>query len=117
VNTPPLDIRYRVRFEGDPPVGRLEFFGDGCEALTGYTAAEIMADPQLWMGVMHPDDRDELIHSTSQLLLLGSSDVRIYRMRHRDTQDYRRVEDVVTVITAVDGSVTGYTATVTEQNL
>ena len=29
----------------------------------------------------------------------------------------RRVEDVVTVITAVDGSVTGYTATVTEQNL
>lgn len=117
MTTTPLDIRYQVRFEGDPPVGHLEFFGAACIALTGYTADEIMADPQRWMEAIHPDDRDQLIHSTSQMLLTGQSDVRIYRIRHRDSADYRRVEDVVIIATSADGSVTGYSATVTEQNL
>jgi len=35
----------------------LLFMSPSCEGVTGYTAAEFMADPELLMRVVHPDDR------------------------------------------------------------
>jgi PAS domain S-box-containing protein len=48
------DVLYRVRLA---PRLVVEFISPAAEALTGYTPAELYADPELWRGLAHPDDR------------------------------------------------------------
>jgi PAS domain S-box-containing protein len=49
------DVIYRVRLS---PTLVVEYVSPAAEALTGYAPAEFYADPALWRGLVHPDDRD-----------------------------------------------------------
>lgn len=42
--------------------------GDGCTAVTGYQPAEYEADPDLWMRMIHPDDRAMVLSHVNGLL-------------------------------------------------
>jgi PAS domain S-box-containing protein len=37
------------------------YISPGYERITGYSAAERMADPELWARILHPDDRDRVL--------------------------------------------------------
>jgi PAS domain S-box-containing protein len=64
--------RYRTLVERLPvvtysaelgPSGRWTYVSPQIEDMTGYTAEEWMADPELWFRRLHPSDRDEVAHA------------------------------------------------------
>ena len=48
------DVFYRIRLTPEPV---LEYVSPAAEAVTGYSPAELLDDPALWQGLVHPDDR------------------------------------------------------------
>jgi len=54
------------------------------EALLGYTPAEWLADADLWVKVLHPDDRAAAIAGSDRFLATGEPFSMEYRMRHKD---------------------------------
>jgi len=108
-----MTAAYRVMFVGDPPVGHLEFVSDACAALIGLSADEVVAHPGLWTAAIHPEDRDDFVQTTAQVILNGTSSIRTYRLHHPETGEYRRVEDHLTAMLHEEGHVIGYEAVVT----
>lgn len=108
-----MSTGYRVVFVGEPAVGHLEFVSDACAALIGCPADEIVAHPGLWTDAIHPDDRDEFIQTTAQVIAHGTPQARSYRLRHAETGAYRMVEDHLTATLHDEGHVIGYSAIVT----
>lgn len=112
----PIDIAYRVEFVGDPPVGRLVLVSDACAALIGRAAAVIVASPALWMNAIHPDDRDDFVQTTSQLIVSGETVTRHYRVQHSVTGGWQMITDRLTATVNDSGAVMGYEAVVTKAN-
>lgn len=54
------------------------------EALTGYTAEEWCADPNIWVNSLHPDDRDRLLQEDRRSIKNRSHFVAEYRLVRRD---------------------------------
>jgi PAS domain S-box-containing protein len=50
-------VSYRYRVVPEPGY---EYISANCAALSGYTADDFYADPDLWQKLVHPDDRDSL---------------------------------------------------------
>ena len=50
-----VSYRYRVM-----PTPGYEYISANCESLVGYTAEEFYDDPELWLKLVHPDDREAL---------------------------------------------------------
>ncbi len=110
----PTDIAYRVDFVGEPPVGSLAFVSEACAALVGIEAAAIVASPALWMDAIHPDDRQDFVQTTTQLILSGEAVTRHYRVRHSETGAFQMVTDRLTAAINDKGDVVGYEAVVTK---
>lgn len=111
-----MTIAYRVEFIGEPPVGRLVLVSDACAALIGRAADVIVASPSLWMDAIHPDDRQDFVQTTSQLLIGGEAVTRHYRVRHERTGAYQMITDHLTATVDADGAIVGYEAVVTKAN-
>jgi hypothetical protein len=47
------DVFYRVRLTPEP---MLENVSPAAETVTGYSPAELLDDPTLWQGLVHPED-------------------------------------------------------------
>ncbi|NJR46625.1 MAG: PAS domain-containing protein [Hyellaceae cyanobacterium CSU_1_1] len=45
-----------------------EYRSEGCEAVFGYTAQELMADPALWQSRVFPDDAAQVLELNSEKL-------------------------------------------------
>jgi len=55
------------------------------ESILGFTPAEWCADPDLWAGRLHPEDRERVIETESRILDgAPSPGVTEYRLVHRD---------------------------------
>jgi PAS domain S-box-containing protein len=67
---------------GEP--GRWRYVSPRIHDLLGYEASEYMADPDLWSGQIHEDDRDIVLASESMSQAAGPAVTVEYRMRHRD---------------------------------
>ncbi|RMF69852.1 MAG: PAS domain S-box protein, partial [Cyanobacteria bacterium J069] len=61
-----------------------DYRSPGAEALFGYTAEELMADPLLWLSRVLPEDRQSVIVPAQTQLLQGQSVTFEYRFRHQD---------------------------------
>lgn len=57
---------YTVTVEGGRATHTVH--GPGCESVTGYRPDEFTADPLLWLDMIHPDDRQEVLDRTERLL-------------------------------------------------
>lgn len=60
---------YTVYIDNGLPVKTVH--GPGCEAITGYTPADFVNDPELWYKVIHPDDRGRVILFASDIINKG----------------------------------------------
>lgn len=58
------DYIFTVRFDNGRPVETIH--GDCSIAVTGYSPQEFRADPNLWINMVHPDDRQRVREQTSQ---------------------------------------------------
>lgn len=56
----------------------------GCEAIFGYSAAELMADPNLWWSRVHPDDRETHVIPCFDNFLAAQPFQFEYRFQHKD---------------------------------
>lgn len=74
-------IVYEWEF-GDP--GHWRYVSPRIEALLGYTAAELVADPELWFERIHEDDRARVVAAEAQSQQAAVGEKLEYRMRHRD---------------------------------
>ena len=76
------DYVYTVKVENGRAVCTTH--GEGCAKLTGYTAAEYMADPDLWCRMVHEDDRPEVVEQAERLLSGEDPGPLDHRMLHKD---------------------------------
>ena len=63
--------------------GNWRYVGPNIQALCGYSPDELFADPDLWMGMIVPQDRDRLKMQIKELAV-GDSLHSEYRVRRRD---------------------------------
>ncbi len=74
-------ITYRA---GLGAAGEWYFISPQVEEITGYTAEEVMADPDLWDRAVHPDDLDWVHEAENECAAEGTALDIAYRIRKRD---------------------------------
>lgn len=91
------EILYRVQVEdGEVLRGRLDFVGGRAREIVGWSAEDFLGDPGLWMSCLHPDDVPAVASLTREAVAGGRTFTREYRLRHKDSGEYRWLEDRVT---------------------
>ncbi|WP_437854910.1 PAS domain-containing protein [Sorangium sp. So ce363] len=58
--------------------------GIGVQSLLGYSVAEVVAQPDFWMTIIHPDDRDWVRAEHAALVPGGEIHLRPYRLLRKD---------------------------------
>ena len=118
--------RYRTLVERLPvvtysaelgPTGRWTYVSPQIEHMTGYTAEEWMADPELWFRRLHPSDRDEVASAEALVEREGGRLEIEYRLLARNG-DVVWVRDEATSTPGPDGVsgvVEGVLVNITEQ--
>ncbi len=76
------DYIYAVKVENGRPVAIMH--GPGCLAVTGYTAEEYVADPNLWHRIIHPGDLFTVTEYEKKVLKGRSINPLEYRIIHKD---------------------------------
>lgn len=72
---------YSVTLHGGIPVSTTH--GQGCEGVTGFSAEEYAADPQLWIRMIPEDDRPLVIDAAEQILNTESPFTIEHRIHHK----------------------------------
>jgi PAS domain S-box-containing protein len=58
--------------------------GAGCLGVTGFSAGEYAADPDLWYRMIHPDDQQKVLDAAQQLLTSKAAVTFEHRIQHKD---------------------------------
>uniref|UniRef100_B8HSW1 histidine kinase n=1 Tax=Cyanothece sp. (strain PCC 7425 / ATCC 29141) TaxID=395961 RepID=B8HSW1_CYAP4 len=61
-----------------------EYYSKGCEALWGYTPEELMADKNLWLSRLFPEDRERILEPLFTAFFTESKIEVEYRFYHKD---------------------------------
>ena len=66
--------------------GKLLYCSPSCERITGYTAEELISDPDLMNRIIHPDDRNMMLehYHNMRKVIPEALDVRDFRIIRRD---------------------------------
>ncbi|RYD95169.1 MAG: PAS domain S-box protein [Sphingobacteriales bacterium] len=72
-----------ILYSRDMTKGKFISISDTCELVFGYTAEDFITDPDLWINVVHPDDR-HIIQSGNTMLAYGTQIVSRYRIIRKD---------------------------------
>lgn len=71
------------------PHGQIVYTSPSCEALTGYTPAQLIAAPQLLVDIIHPDDREAFIEHSRAIHDAQKGPYRVeYRIVSRSGEVY-----------------------------
>ncbi len=89
------EVIYQVQVADEPLPSPVAFVSPQVEGLLGYAPEEFVSDPDLWVRVIHPDDRPAVAAWTKAIFDSGTAGTREYRRRHKATGDYRWFEDRV----------------------
>ncbi len=121
--------RYRALIEEIPAltyvswadeVGSRAYVSPQLVSMTGYSPAEWLAEPDLWMKRLHPDDREQVLRHYNEACATGGRFVCEYRLLDRDGRVvWWRDEGRVLPAPAGGGArfVRGFVLDVTEQKL
>ena len=102
------EIFYKVSLEDDPLRGSVEFVSGHIESILGYAPDDFLQNPELWLRLVHPDDVPAIGEITREILASRGPGTRQYRLRHKETGEYRWLEDKMVPLTDGDGNVVGY---------
>ena len=100
------EAMYRALVERLPAITYTESLDDGrtisispqVESLLGYTQDQWMEDSLLWVGLMHPEDRDRVIESCDRANRSKEPFTAEYRMIARDGRVVRVRDEAVLVL-------------------
>ena len=73
--------RYTVLVENGAPASTIH--GAGCVAVTGYSPEDYAADPNLWLSMVHPEDRAEVLAKVARIMAGQSVPPIEHRVIHR----------------------------------
>ncbi len=91
-----------VVYVSDPESApRLSYLSENVEQLLGYGARQFLEDPQFWVGLLHPDDRDEALARRAGRPADCLPRVE-YRLRHCDGT-FRWIRDSLKPVTGSEG--------------
>jgi sigma-B regulation protein RsbU (phosphoserine phosphatase) len=79
----------------------------GCVAVTGYTPTEYASDPDLWIGMVHPADRDKVRQHADRALANAEAPSIEHRI-HRKDGTLRWVENAIVRQCSENGQLIGY---------
>jgi PAS domain S-box-containing protein len=83
-----IDEIVYVTEPGQP--GRMTFVNERVQHILGYDPEELIVDPARWLDIVHPEDRPSLDRAD---VPAGAPVTRSYRARHKQTGDYRWLEE------------------------
>ena len=104
--------RFRLLVEQSPAVVYIDAIDDTAstlykspriEDLTGYSVAEWMADPELWVKVLHPEDREHALEMQARHNETGEPFLMEYRMIARDGRTVW-IRDEALMVKRADGT-------------
>ncbi|MBI3609570.1 MAG: EAL domain-containing protein [Nitrospirae bacterium] len=101
------EVVYMIEMGDDPFSGRVQFVGSRTEDIIGYRADEFIEDPGLWYRIIHPEDKPAMIESTQKIIASQRAGIREYRLRHKETGEYRWLEDRAVPQVGESGKVAG----------
>jgi anti-anti-sigma factor len=91
-----------VVWERDAPVGQVRFINERAEDLLGYPPEQWLADPDLWLRIVHPDDRAEALRGVTAGTATGHDFALTYRVQAADGRIVW-LRDLVHVVTEESG--------------
>jgi PAS domain S-box-containing protein len=79
-------VFYTQEIDPDTGLSRTNYIAPGNTELVGYTGAEVLADPELWWKMVHPEDRARVLDADRQSNAgeIGEHFSLEYRMVHKD---------------------------------
>jgi PAS domain S-box-containing protein len=99
---------YSVTFQEDPMISTPELVAGQTERITGYRPTDFIQNPGLWFSLIHPEDREQVVEFTRQLITRKEPVTRHYRLRHKSSNLYYWIEDNVVPSIDEEGNVVGY---------
>jgi len=99
------DYQYSVRIDNGRPVETTQ--SPSCAAITGYTAQEFAADPNLWIQMVVPEDRD-MVRERVQQILAGKEIPPIEHRIFREDGALRWVSDTTFLLKDASGKLLSY---------
>ncbi len=102
------EVIYIVDTSTDPFKGKVEFIGAQVKNIIGYEPEEFLTNPLLWFQIVHPDDVPDLIEDTHKITQLKKPISRIYRLKIKDSDEYRWFEDKVVPRLDSEGNIKGF---------
>jgi len=102
------EVIYIVDTSTDPFKGKVEFIGAQVKNIIGYEPEEFLTNPLLWFQIVHPDDVPDLIEDTHKITQLKKRISRIYRLKIKDSDEYRWFEDKVVPRLDSEGNIKGF---------
>lgn len=99
------DYLYTVRVENGRAVETVQ--GAACVTVTGYTAEEFAANPNLWIEIVAPEDRDAVTQN-AQLILQGTDVPPLEHRILRKDGEMRWVSDTIIMFRDSDGKLLSY---------
>ena len=99
------DFVYLTRF--DAKGGTVTEFGTGCLGVTGYTAEEFAAVPDLWLLIMETEDRKRLVEARARIGAGLATMPFEHRILHKNGS-IRRVLETMVAIHDTKGDLRGY---------
>jgi PAS domain S-box-containing protein len=86
---------------------------EGCLTVTGYSARELYEDPMLWLTMVHPDDREEVLAHARELAAGRTAQPIEHRIIHK-SGEVRWVRNTPVLHWAADGTFVQYTGLVVD---
>jgi two-component system cell cycle sensor histidine kinase/response regulator CckA len=102
------EVIYVVDTSTDPFKGKVEFIGAQVKNIIGYDPEEFLENPLLWFQIVHPDDVPDIIEDTHKITQLKKPITRTYRLKVKDSEEYRWFEDKVVPRLNSDGNIEGF---------
>jgi PAS domain S-box-containing protein len=103
------EVIYAVDLDPQDPLrGKVQFVSSRVTQIVGYEPDEFLADGNLWISLICPEDLESLQRQTGAMIASGERATREYRVRNRASGEYRWMEDRVLPRKDASGKVVGY---------
>ena len=99
------EIIYRLKVDKDPINTEVVYVSNKIKDVVGFSAAEFIKKPEIWINNIHPDDIEPLKKITKKLYKEKGSGIREYRFKNKKTGKYIWLEDKISFKADQNGKV------------
>ncbi len=87
--------------------------GPGCLSVTGFSAEDYAADPDLWYRMIYPDDRQAVLEAAREVMTSKTTNTFEHRIQHKDGS-VRWVQTTLVPCVSPEGELLSYDGVITD---